>query len=112
MSKHNWPSVAASCRQLVYSNAMRFAELLGTNTLAPLAPEFIGQLLSLPVRTSSPEALQVKLFHDYNIEIPVMRHRDSVVIRYSINAFNSQDDLDRLFDALKAIIGKTALLER
>ena len=40
-----------------------------------------------------------------------MRHDDKVYIRYSINGFNEQKDLDTLFDALKDIISKGTLIE-
>jgi selenocysteine lyase/cysteine desulfurase len=33
-----------------------------------------------------------------------MRHGDRVFIRYSIQAFNSQEDLDRLEQALVALV--------
>jgi hypothetical protein len=40
-----------------------------------------------------------------------MRHSDKAYLRYSINAFNDQHDLDRLFNAIGDIKKKTALIE-
>jgi isopenicillin-N epimerase len=40
-----------------------------------------------------------------------MRHGDKVYLRYSLNACNSQKDLDVLFDAIKDIQKKTTLIE-
>ena len=101
MQEHNWKSVATDCRKLVRDNAPRFAELLGTSPLAPLTDEFFGQLCSLEIKTNSPMQLKEKLYRDYKIEIPVMVHGDKVYIRYSINGFNDQGDLDRLYEALE-----------
>ena len=39
-----------------------------------------------------------------------MRHGDKVYLRYSINAFNSQQDLNILFAAIKDIKNKTTLI--
>lgn len=100
MKEHNWDLVSQQCRLLVKENAARFFDLLQSQALAPLHDEFIGQMLSIPIKTTEPEKLQVHLFQKYNIEIPVMRHDDWVFIRYSINGFNSQSDLDALYNAL------------
>ena len=103
MKKNNWQQVAANCRQLAQSNYQRFCDLLGSQPLAPITDEFIGQICSIPIKTSNPVALKNKLFHDYKIEVPVMPHDDKIYLRYSINAFNSQDDLDKLYDAMKEL---------
>jgi len=49
--------------------------------------------------------------NDYKIQVPVMRHGDKVYLRYSINAFNKQEDLDKLAEAIKIIKQKTNLIE-
>jgi hypothetical protein len=35
--------------------------------------------------------------------VPVMRQGSDVYLRYSINAFNTQDDLDALYAALSTV---------
>jgi isopenicillin-N epimerase len=75
-----------------------------------LTNEFYGQLFSIPIQTKEPEKLQKLLFNQYKIEIPVMRQDESIYIRYSIQVFNSQADLDILFDALTEIKNETDLI--
>jgi isopenicillin-N epimerase len=111
MREHNWEQVATDCRGLVKDNAVTFCELLGTAALAPLTDDFILQLYSAEIKTPEPEKLHKHFFDKYKIEIPVMRHADKVYLRYSINAFNSQNDLDKLFDAIKEIKKKTNLIQ-
>lgn len=103
MEENDWWSVAENCRRLGQSNYQRFCDLMGTAPLAPITDEFIGQLCSIPVKTKSPQELKARLFNDYRIEIPVMPHGENVYLRYSLNAFNGQEDLDRLYDALKVL---------
>ena len=68
-------------------------------------------MFSIPIKPLSPERLQRYLFQTYNIEVPVMRHDEDAYLRYSINAYNSQADLDRLYMALKEIIEVTDFIE-
>lgn len=110
LKENNWPEVASECRQIARSNYMRFCDLLNTKPLCPVNDEFLGQMCSIPVATSQPEKLQQLLFEKYRIEIPVMRQGEQLLIRYSIQAFNSQQDLDKLYDALEEIIAEALLI--
>ena len=112
MKEHNWTEVATQCRQLVQKNAQRFCDLLNTSPLCPVNDEFLVQMFSIPVKTSQPEKLQRHLFEKYKIEIPVMRQDQSVYIRYSINAFNSQTDLDKLYSALEEILKEGEFIQK
>ena len=59
------------------------------------------------------EALKLHrlLVDEYRIEIPLPRDGENVYLRYSIQGFNSQKDLDILYAALVAIIQNTDLIE-
>ncbi|MEP7253107.1 MAG: aminotransferase class V-fold PLP-dependent enzyme, partial [Ginsengibacter sp.] len=110
LKENNWPEVASECRQIAHSNYMRFCDLLHTKPLCPVNDEFLGQMCSIPVATSQPEKLQQLLFEKYKMEIPVMRQGEQLLIRYSIQAFNSQQDLNKLHDALEEIIAEEELI--
>ena len=103
--------MAAGCRQLVQANATALCELLDTAPLAPVTDDFILQLFSAQIKTTEPEKLHKHFFDAYKIQIPVMRHGDKVYLRYSINAFNSQQDLDKLFAAVKEIKKETNFID-
>ncbi len=111
MQKHNWESVAANCRKLTQDNAAAFCELLNTKPTAPINDDFIAQLYAAEIKTNEPEKLKANLINEYKIQVPVMRHGDKVYLRYSINAFNKQEDLDKLFAAVKMIKQQTNLIE-
>lgn len=110
MKEHNWPEVSKKCRHLVLANAERFLSLVGSKPLAPLTTEWIGQMLSIPIKTNDPEQLQQRLFADYKIEIPVTRQANDLYLRYSINGFNTVEDLDALYEAIKEIKGNGSTL--
>ena len=50
------------------------------------------------------------LYSKYKIQVPVMPLNDKIYIRFSINAYNSQEDLDILYSALDEIIKTTDLI--
>ncbi|MCD6068944.1 MAG: aminotransferase [Bacteroidetes bacterium] len=110
LDKNNWRQVAVDCAALARSNYQRFCDLMNTRPLCPLTDEFLGQMCSIPIKTSQPEKLKVLLYEKYHIEIPVMPHGPHVFLRYSINAFNDQKDLDKLYDALVDIKATSDLL--
>jgi isopenicillin-N epimerase len=111
MHENNWPVISKQCHEMVLANAPLFYELLGTQPISPLTNEWIGQMISIPIKTKEPEILQRKLFKEFNIEIPIMRQGDDTYMRYSINAFNSVQDLEALYNALSTIKKEGELID-
>ena len=111
LEENDWKNVAMECRKLVFDNYQRFCDLLNTQPICPITSEFLVQMASIPIRTSNPVELKELLFNKYKIEIPVMPLNGNYFLRYSINAYNSQEDLDVLYKALQDIIGTTNLIE-
>jgi isopenicillin-N epimerase len=109
MEKYNWADVSKKCHELVLSNAQRFFDLLGSTPISPLTSEWIGQMISIPIKTADPELLQRTLFTEYQIEVPIMRQGNDVYLRYSINGFNSQSDIDRLYQVISELQQKGRL---
>ncbi len=110
MQNNNWEMVAADCRKKVLDNAERFCKLLQTEPLTTLNDDFLVQLYSIRINAKEPDKLQRHLFEKYNIEIPIMWQDDKVYLRYSIQGFNTQEDLDTLYNALEDIMEKTSLV--
>ena len=111
MAKHNWKAVGQKCHQMVLDHAPRFFTLFHSKPICPLNSEWIGQMISIPIQTPDPEKLQRTLFLDYKIEVPIMRQGNDVYLRYSINAFNTVEDLDALYNAIVAIQKQGILLK-
>ena len=110
LKQYKWKEVAANCKQLVLDNYQRFCDLVGAKPICPITSEFLGQMASIPIRTEKPMELKEVLYTKYKIQIPVMPLNDQIFIRYSMNAYNSQKDLDVLYQALKDIIATTDLI--
>jgi isopenicillin-N epimerase len=111
LEENDWKTKAKECSAIVLNNYQRFCDLLGTQPICPITEEFLVQMASIPIRTSNAVGLKDLLFNKYKIEIPVMPINGSYFLRYSINAYNSQDDLEVLYKALQDIIATTDLIE-
>jgi isopenicillin-N epimerase len=110
LEEHNWLQVAANCRNIAHSNYKRFCELVGSSPLSPVTAEFLGQMCSIPIKAPEPEKLQRLLFEKFKIEIPIMKQEALVFMRYSIQVFNTQSDLDKLYAAIVEIGAQTNLI--
>jgi isopenicillin-N epimerase len=111
LEKNKWKQKSSACKQIVLDNYQRFCDLLGTNPICPISNEFLGQMASIPVKTNNPQQLKDLLYDKYKIQIPVMPLNGDIYIRYSINAYNSQEDLDVLYSALEDIIKTTSFIK-
>ncbi len=103
MEENNWSTVNRECQHITQKNAERFCTLVNAIPLCPVTDDFILQLYSIPITTNTPEKLYNLLYEKYKIQVPVMLHEDKTYLRYSIQAFNSNEDLDKLYEALKEI---------
>ncbi len=111
LKQNQWKSKSVECRRIVRDNYWNFCSLLNTEPLCPVTDEFLGQMASIPVKTTAPERLKELLYSKYRIEIPVMTLGDQVFLRYSINAYNSQQDLDVLYAAVQEIAQTTDIFQ-
>jgi isopenicillin-N epimerase len=100
MVAHEWNDIGSRSRDLVKAYAGDFAKALNSELLAPLTDDFIGQMVSVEIKTDDPEKLYRIFVDGYKIEIPVMRHGNKVYLRYSIQGFNDSKDLDKLIDTI------------
>jgi len=110
LEENNWKQISKACKVIVRENYQRFCDLLNTKPLCPISEEFLGQMASIQIQTEEPAKLKELLFEKYKIEVPVMPLNGKVYLRYSINGYNSQEDLDILYKALQEIIETTNLI--
>ncbi len=111
LSENNWKEKSKVCKQMVLDNYQRFCDLFKTQPICPITNEFLGQMASVPINTDKPTELKELLYDKYKIQIPVMPLNGNVYLRYSINAYNSQEDLDVLYKALQDIVATTDLIK-
>ena len=112
LEENNWKEKSKACRKLVLENYQRFCDLLNTKPICPISEEFLGQMASIPINTEKPLELKELLLNKYKIQIPIMPLNGKIYIRYSINVYNTVEDLNVLYRALYDIIATTDLLKK
>jgi isopenicillin-N epimerase len=60
-------------------------------------------MVTVPVRRSDAEGLRRALFEQHRIEVPVTQHGPHTFVRVSVQAYNTQADLDALCSALAGL---------
>ena len=110
LEENNWKEKSKACRNIVLANYQRFCDLVGTQPICPISEEFLGQMASIPIKTEKPMELKELLYSKYKIQIPIMPLNGNIYMRYSINVYNSQEDLEVLSQAIADIIETTDLI--
>ncbi len=110
LSENNWLQQSDECKKLILDHYQFFCDLVGTQPLCPVTSAFLGQMCSIPISTKKPVELKELLLTNYKIEIPVTKLNGHFFLRISLNAYNSQADLDRLAQAISEIKQETDLL--
>jgi isopenicillin-N epimerase len=99
------PDVAAaraSSRDLAIELCGRIAALTGLPPLAP--PGAFGQMVAAALPPCDPAALQRELFARFRIEVPCFRFRGRPILRASLHVYNTHTDVERLCEALTALL--------
>ena len=95
-AERDWDAGRERCRALTRAARAELCDLLGTEALAP--EEMLGQMASIRLPRSDP-GLRDRLFVNHRVEIPVTRP-DRDLLRISVAAYTTRDDIDRLLVAL------------
>jgi isopenicillin-N epimerase len=101
---HDWPRVRAACHLLAGEARARILALSGLPPLSPDSPEWWQQMCAIPLPSLDAPRLKDRLWDDYQIEIPVSSRHDRTLVRVSIQAYNDREDVNRLVEALTALL--------
>ncbi|MDP2008500.1 MAG: aminotransferase class V-fold PLP-dependent enzyme [Rubrivivax sp.] len=96
--QHGWPDWQRRCHDLACTTRARVAQHNGLPAAAPDAA--FAQMVVIPVATDDPAALQRRLFEQHRIEVPVTQHAGRTFVRVSVQAYNTEADLELLVQAL------------
>ena len=102
LEEHNWPEVAKKCREQVVHTRNQFLDLL--NISLPCPDSWLGQMASIPLPIDDADAFKKKLLEIYRIQVPVFQWEGNTYLRYSIQAYNSKSDLEKLLSAVMELL--------
>lgn len=103
LKENVWKTKTDECKSQLLHYYPIVAKELGTEVICPLNNEFLGQICSIPIKTSKPFELKELLYNQYKIEIPVIVTPTQNYIRISFQAYNGIDEIEILIDAIREI---------
>ena len=107
MRQYEWDRVRQDCHELLRQALQRICELTELPPAYPLEADLFIQMgiAPLPVATDL-VALKSCLYDEFRIEVPLVEWQGRKFIRISVQAYNSQEEIDVLLHALKRLLPK------
>jgi isopenicillin-N epimerase len=106
--EHDWHAVRERCRGMAQGLRSRLQANLGFHPLTSDPQIEAPQMFSMRLPECDPEELQRTLLERFRIEVVARRWADLKLLRVSLQAYNSGDDLDQLTAALEGILPPVA----
>jgi len=104
MEEHNWTAVRTACRRLV----REAVDLLsGETPLVPVGlrdPKYALQMAAFVLPRCDRETLKKRLYDDYAIEVPIVAWHEHTILRISIQAYNTWQEVLDLSAALQKLL--------
>jgi isopenicillin-N epimerase len=105
VTSQDWPTVQARCHARLRRALERIDDLTGLpSAYADDGFDWFAQLAVVRLPDLDPVVLKQRLYDEFRVETPVHRFRDQVLLRISIVAYNTDDDVDALVDALTVLL--------
>lgn len=103
--EHDWSTVRDNCQKILAKACQRINELTGLDsTYSKRSRPFINMAtVALPKGMSLP-GFQEQLFQDYKIEVPCIQWEEEQFMRISIQAYNTEGEIDILVSALAELL--------
>lgn len=104
MQANDWLRVQATCHALAADARARLLGLTGLPPFSPDSPEWYAQMVAVSLPACDVEEVKRRLIREYQVEVPVSLWNGSPVLRVSVAAYNTTDDIDRLLAALPNVV--------
>ena len=100
-----WPAVRHRIRELGNYVRERLGRVAGLELATPAHPDMCGAMTAfhLPAGIEAP-GLRQALWERHRIEAPIIERREGLLIRVSTHFYNTEEEVDRLADALPSLL--------
>lgn len=102
IESNNWKEYHKISKELILEVSEDLKNLFGTNPLFK-SEDWVGQMVSHPLPSNTPENLKEMLWEKFLIEVPVFEWKKQKYIRVSAHFYNDRNDMKTLINALKII---------
>jgi isopenicillin-N epimerase len=104
MAQHDWDAVRRWCHVLTVLARDRVNALTGKPALAVANGGWFAQMATMELPRCDHELLQRRLYDEFAVEIPTFSWNGGSWIRVSIQAYNTEADVDTLVRALSRVL--------
>jgi len=104
MAENDWPQVRAACHRLGAAVRRRIHTAFGTTPLYPDATTWWSQMFVATLPDGAVETINGRLWSEHRVEAPVLQWQDQSLVRVSVQAYNTPEQLDQLQEGLHALL--------
>jgi isopenicillin-N epimerase len=79
--------------------------MTGLSPLSPDSTDWYMQMVTLPLPPCDAAQLKSRLYDEFRIQVPIIVWQDKPFIRISVQAYNMQQNVDQLLQALTILLG-------
>jgi len=108
MREHDWPAVQARCHALLRDARARITALTGLPPIIPDDPAWYAQMAAFPLPRCDLDALKRRLYDEYHVEVPLVAWNGLQLVRMSVQAYNTGEDIDALLCGLAELLPQVA----
>ena len=101
LKKYNWKDVSLNCRKINIEARKLVNKTLNKTPISD--DDFIGQMSAIEVKCTDSIQLIKKLYEDFKIVVPIVKWENKMLLRFSIQAYNSMEDIEKLIFAMKKL---------
>jgi len=101
LKKYNWKDVSLNCRKINIEARKLVNKTLNKTPISD--DEFIGQMSAIEIKCTDSIQLIKKLYEDFKIVVPIVKWENKMLLRFSIQAYNSMEDIEKLIFAMKKL---------
>ena len=101
LNKYNWREVSLNCRKINIEARELVNKSLNKNPISN--NQFIGQMSAIEIKCEDSIKVIKKLYEDFKIVVPIVKWENKMLLRFSIQAYNSMEDIEKLIFAIKKL---------
>lgn len=104
MAQNDWPTVQQRCHEQARHLRQQFADSLGATLLSADSRDWYAQMFTVLLPFTDPVKLQEELYAKHRLQLAIGEYKEQLMIRVSIQAYNTDEDLALALHALQEVI--------
>lgn len=105
--EHHWQDVRRQCHELAIKTRRQIIDLTGLPAICPEPTEsspWFEQMFTAQLPPVDADRLKERMYDELAVEVPIITWNNRHFVRVSVQAYNSEDDMERLLEALRKLL--------